>query len=384
MMGLLLAVAFLAAPQADPAGEAFFETKVRPLLVKRCYSCHSTGESKKIKGGLHLDSRAGWMRGGDSGPAIVPGKPDKSLMVRAIRYELDAGMPPKKQLSAPEVETLVEWVKRGAPDPRREVSPPATKMKMGMSLEDGRKFWSYILPKKVLPPKVRKAKWPKDDLDRFILSRLEAEGHMPAPPASPSVLLRRLHLDLVGLPPTVKEITTFAANPDVEATVDRLLASPHFGERWGRHWLDVARFAESVTLRGFIMNDAWRYRDYVIRAFNEDVPFDQFIREQVAGDLLASSSREDRRRKLVAVTFLLMGNHNFENQLKSQLEVDMVDEQLEAITRGFLAQTVTCARCHDHKFDPISTKDYYAMAGILKNSNPVKHANVSTWLAAPK
>ena len=367
----------------SPDGLEYFEKSVRPLLAARCYDCHSS-RAKKLRGGLRLDFRGGWSKGGDSGPALVPGKPDESLLVKAVRYgDKDLRMPPKGKLDGHEIAVLEEWVRRGAPDPRGDVPPAAAAKKMGMSLEEGRKFWAYRLPVKPAPPPVRNERWAKDDLDRFILARLETQGLDPAPPAAPTVLLRRLHLDLVGLPPSPEDIDAFVADPDVAAAVDRLLASPHFGERWGRHWLDVARFAESVTLRGFVMGDAWRYRDYVIGAFNADLPFDRFVREQVAGDLLPHESLEDRRRKLVAVTFLLMGNSNLENQDKAQLEVDVVDEQLEVIGRAVLAQTITCARCHDHKFDPIPTRDYYALAGILKNSITLNHSNVSKWIEAP-
>ena len=250
----------------------------------------------------------------------------------------------------------------------------------------GQRFWAYKPPCRHTLPAVRNTTWPSTDIDRFLMAALEARNLRPARDADRVTLARRLSFDLVGLPPTPEEIDTFIndASPGAyEQLVDRLLASPHFGERWGRHWLDVARFAESLTLRGFILPSAWRYRDYVIDAFNADMPFDQFIREQVAGDLLPAHGLGDRRRQQVAASFLVLGNTNLEDQDKSQLEMDVVDEQLDTMGKAFLAQTLGCARCHDHKFDPISTRDYYAMAGILHNAKSLEHANVSKWLEIP-
>jgi cytochrome c553 len=384
----------LARPQAAPAddlqGVEFFEKKIRPVLADQCYSCHSAG-AKKVKGGLTLDSRAGALKGGNQGPAIRPGEPERSLLVRAIRWEdEDLQMPPKERLSAAVVKDFEEWVRRGAPGAPdwagAAKAPSAAPSRSGMSVEEGRSFWAFRPPARTEPPAVRDASWPAGEVDRFILARLEARGLRPAPDADPATLLRRVFYDLTGLPPTPEDVDPFVRDPSPEAyarVVDALLASPRFGERWGRHWLDVARYAESLTLRGFILKEAWRYRDYVIRAFNEDLPFDQFIREQVAGDLLGGESLEERRRRRVAVSFLLLGNTNLEEQDKKQLEMDVVDEQIDAIGRGFLALTISCARCHDHKFDPIPTRDYYALAGILKNARVLEHANVSKWIEEP-
>ena len=238
--------------------------------------------------------------------------------------------------------------------------------------------WAYKPLGKNAPPEVPAA----TDIDRFILARLREKQTKPVAAADKNVLARRVYFDLIGLPPTPEQIDQFAKEP-VERSVDRLLQSSHFGERWARHWLDVARFAESLTLRGFVFKEAWRYRDYVIDAFNADLPYDQFIREQVAGDLLASTTLADKQRKAVATTFLVLGNTNLEEQDKKQLEMDIVDEQLDTIGKAFLAQTIGCARCHDHKFDPISTREYYAMAGILKSVKAVEHENVSKWLELP-
>lgn len=250
--------------------------------------------------------------------------------------------------------------------------------------------WSYQPVKRPAVPQVKNSSWPRNDIDQFVLARLEAAGLQPVPDAEPATLVRRAYFDLIGLPPTPEQIDAIAGEHPkgwtanlLERMVDELLASPHFGERWARHWLDVARYGESVTLRGFIYKEAWRYRDYVINAFNEDLPYNQFIQEQIAGDLLPAASVKQKQRQHVATTFLALGNSNFEEQDKKQLEMDVVDEQLDTIGKAFLAQTIGCARCHDHKFDPIPTRDYYAMAGILKNARLLEHANVSKWVERP-
>jgi hypothetical protein len=365
-------------------GIEFFEKRVRPLLVESCYECHSEG--KKTKGGLRLDTREGWAKGGDTGPALIPGEPERSLIVKAVRYDdPDLKMPPKKRLTPEAVATLEQWIKIGAPDPRAGESTAVVK-KSGLSVAEGRKFWSYQPPRKNAPPQVRDTAWPRTDIDRFILAGLETRGLRPSPDASRATLIRRVYYDLIGLPPSPEDIDAFARDTTPEAfakVVDHLLASPQFGERWGRHWLDVARFAESITLRGFVFKEAWRYRDYVIEAFNQDRPFNRFMAEQVSGDLMPHGSYEEHRRQLVATTFLALGNTNLEEQDKGQLRMDVVDEQLDTIGKAFLAQTIGCARCHDHKFDPIPTRDYYAMAGILRNTKTMIHANVSNWIEMP-
>jgi hypothetical protein len=365
----------------------FFEKRIRPILVERCYECHSDG-AKKLKGGLRLDHRDGWSKGGDSGPAIVPGDPEKSLLVQAVRWlDEDTQMPPKNKLPQAEIDALVEWVKMGAPDPRvASAKPGASPVEAPLSKTN---HWAYQPVKQFTPPTVKDINWPRGDIDRFILAKLEERGLPPAADADPAALCRRIYFDLTGLPPAPGELDAFAqsaiGNPQsaITSLVDRLLASPRFGEHWGRHWLDVVRFGESVTLRGFIFKEAWRYRDYVIDSFNRDVPFDQFIKEHISGDLLPHRSVGERRRQMIAGTFLTLGNWNLEEQDKKQLDMDVVDEQLDTIGKAFLGQTIGCARCHDHKFDPILATDYYAMAGILKNSRTLKHANVSEWLEAP-
>jgi len=366
-------------------GEAFFEKEIRPLLIEHCHECHSA-EAAKLKAGLFLDHQAGWMKGGDSGPAIVPGDVEGSLLIHAVRYEdPDLAMPPKYRLEAADVAKLETWIRMGAPDPR-PVPAQVGHSRTGLSVEEGRAFWCYrpvVRPE--LPPLAADG-WARCRIDQHVEAARQVHGLHPVRDADRITLVRRVHFDLTGLPPTPAAIDRFLhdAAPDAyERLVDGLLESPQFGERWGRHWLDVARFAESVTLRGFVFPEAWRYRDYVIESFNRDLPYDQFLREQLAGDLMPSDSLEERQRRLVATTFLTMGNANLENQDKSLLDMDVVDEQLEVISRAMLAQTVGCARCHDHKFDPIPTRDYYAMAGILKGTRMLDHANVSKWIEVP-
>jgi hypothetical protein len=397
---------------ADSPGDIeFFEKRIRPLLVKRCYECHSAS-AKKLKGGLYLDSKAGWSKGGDSGPVLVPGKPDDSLLIKAVRWtDSETRMPPKRKLPAADIAALEKWVKMGAPDPREPAHPDYATRNAQLAID----HWAYQPLAKSTPPIVEDTTWPHTDIDRFILAKLEsvaasnqAAGErptstdqnsirprphgtrlQPAPDADPATLCRRLFFDLTGLPPTPEELDKFRKSAfdnrqsAISNLVDRLLDSPRFGEHFGRHWLDVARFGESLTLRGFIFKEAWRYRDYVIDSFNRDTPFDQFIREQIAGDLLPSTGLAQRRRQLVAATFLALGNSNLEEQDKKQLDMDVVDEQLDTLGKAFLGQTIGCARCHDHKFDPIPTRDYYAMAGILRNTRLLKHANVSEWLEFP-
>ncbi|MGZ8921166.1 MAG: DUF1549 domain-containing protein, partial [Limisphaerales bacterium] len=374
---LLATIALRAADHFSPPDIEFFEKEIRPLLINRCYECH--GEEKQ-KGGLRLDSRAATLRGGDSGPALVPGEPEQSALIKAISYsDPDFQMPPKNSLPAREVHLLTEWVKRGAPDPRDEKASIAAAPVMRTE------HWAYqpIVP--TAPPKSN-SQWPRSDIDQFIFEKIAAHQLTPALDADRQTLIRRLYFDLIGLPPSPIQIDSFVKDqsPDAyEKLVDELLASERFGERWGRRWLDIARFAESVTLRGLVFPNAWRYRDYVIEAYNRDLPFNRFIQEQIAGDLLPTNAIEEAHRKLAATTYLVLGNFNYEEQDKDQLRMDIVDEQLDTIGKGMLGQTLGCARCHDHKFDPIPTRDYYAMAGILRNVKSAEHANVSTWLDLP-
>ncbi len=364
----------------------FFEERIRPVLVKSCYECHSAAavQRKRLKGGLRVDSRAGLLRGGDSGPAMIENDADQSLLIRALRYD-SLEMPPQGKLPANVIADFERWISRGAADPRTEEAKPQALT--AIDLETGRRHWAYQpLRAPALPAHDSRTAVSRAPLDEFVLAKLQSEGLEAAAEADRTTLIRRVSFDLVGLPPAPEEIAEFLSDetPDAwERLVDRLLASPRFGERWGRHWLSVVRFGESLTLRGFVQPEAWRYRDYVIESFNAGRPFDRMIVEQIAGDLLDAESLADRQRQLIATTFLTLGNLNLEEQDKQQLRMDAVDEQLEAIGKGFLAQTIGCARCHDHKFDPIPTRDYYALAGILANVKTLEHANVSRWLEFP-
>ncbi len=377
-------LAIVAAHATDGDSLELFEKQVRPALVAHCIRCH--GE-KKQQGGLRLDSRDGWLVGGDSGPAIVPGNPAESLLVSALKYEnAELEMPPKGVLPETTIQAIEKWVRLGAVDPRREISSaasPTGSPGAAPSVEEGRSFWSFQPIGRPAVPEVNGDDWSRTDIDRFIIARLQQNGLRPVADADPVTLIRRVHFDLIGLPPTPQQIDQFVNDRSANAypdLIDRLLDSPQFGERWGRHWLDVVRFAESSGGgRTLLFPDAWRYRDYVIDCFNNDVPYDQFLREQIAGDLLESTDWRDKQRKLIATAFLLIGPTNYEMQDKDILEMDVVDEQLDTIGKSMLGMTIGCARCHDHKFDPIPTSDYYAMAGILKSTKAMIHSNVSQW-----
>lgn len=367
---------------ATDSGNEFFEKKIRPVLVEHCYRCHSS-RAPKLKGGLSLESRANVLKGGDTGPALVPGKPEQSLLLKAVRYtEEGLRMPPTGKLPDAIIADLTKWIGMGAPDPRVPVE--AGIAKKAMDIEEGRKFWAYQSPRHRPIPPVRDAAWPATGIDRFILSRLEAQGLKPAADADRRTLVRRAYFDLTGLPPAPDQIESFLRDSSPNAfarLVDRLLQSPHFGEHWARHWLDISRFAESSGGgRSLLFKDAWRYRDYVIASLNADKPFDRFVAEQIAGDLLPYQADEERAQNLIATAFLALGPTNYERQDKDTLEMDVVDEQLDTIGRAFLGMTIGCARCHDHKFDPIPTRDYYAMAGILHSTQTLIHDNVSRWV----
>ena len=346
----------------------FFEKKIRPLLVSKCYGCHSA-KAKSVKGELLLDSRHGWSKGGESGPALVPGKPGESLLIEAVKYD-GLEMPPKEKLSDQQIADLVRWVKMGAPDPRK--GGTASLIRREINIEEGRRYWAFQPPTESPLPAVKNRRWPQGPIDHFILSRIEAAGLEPAEDADKATLARRLHFDLVGLPPTPKQLEAFLADkrPNaLEALVDRLLKSPHFGERWGRHWLDVVRFAESTGMeRNYTFPHAWRYRDYVIDTFNRDVPYNRFVREQVAGDLLPAKTPAERNRLKIATAFLAMGPKSLNERNKAIFQMDIVDEQIDITTRAVMGLTVSCARCHDHKFDPFPTEDYYALAGIFRST----------------
>ncbi len=352
------------APVANnAAGIEFFEGKIRPLLVDNCYKCHSR-QSEKVRGGFMLDTRDGLRQGGDSGPAIVPGHPEKSLLIKAVSYtDKDLQMPPKDQkLAEEQIENLRAWVKMGAPDPRTtDSSAPVTPAWLS-----ARQHWAFQPVAEPPAPKIHRRKsWIKTPLDAFVLENLNAKGLKPSPPADRRTLIRRATFDLTGLPPTPQEVDAFLADKSKDAfatVVDRLLASPHYGERWGRYWLDVARYADTKGGTGADprMPYAYAYRDYVIRSFNEDLPYDRFILEQIAADQLPGNDQDNR--SLAAMGFLTVGR-DFTGNAN-----DVIDDRIDVITRGLLGLTVTCARCHDHKFDPIPTRDYYSLHGIFNSS----------------
>jgi len=368
-----------------PQQTDFFEKKVRPVLAEHCYECHSA-EAKKSKGGLVLDSKVGWETGGDAGPALIPGDVEQSLLTRAITHkDNDLQMPPKYRMKDHEIAALRAWVEMGAPDPR--TGGVAAKTHREIDLDAGRQFWSFKPRADAKPPAVKHAEWPAGDIDRFILAALEAKGLTPAPLASPEALVRRIYIDLTGLPPTPEQIDAFVADPSPEAyarLVDELLASPRFGERWGRHWLDVTRFAESSGGgRSLMFKDAWRFRDYVIESFNNEKPFDQLIREHIAGDLLPYDNHRERNDNLIGAGYLILGPHSYEQQDKALLKMDIVDEQISVVGSTFLGMTLGCVRCHEHKFDPIPMEDYYALAGIFQSTDSVTPGNVSGYVQRP-
>ncbi len=367
-------------PPADPAGLEFFEKSIRPLLVQHCAECHDHG---KTEGGLSLSSRAALLKGGDSGPAVVSGRPAESRLIEALRYKnLDLQMPPSGALPAADVEAFEKWVAMGAPDPRTETTP-AHAPQRGMSIEAGREFWSMKPVVRPEVPEVAHRDRVQTPVDAFLLNHLESNGLSPAPPADRRTLIRRATFDLTGLPPTATEVDAFLADESPDAfdrMIERLLASPQYGVRWGRHWLDVARYADSNGLdENLAFGNAWRYRDYVVDAFNNDKPFDRFLMEQVAGDLLPDATAETR----TATGFLVLGAKVLAEPDREKLVMDTIDEQLDTVGKAFLGLTLGCARCHDHKFDPILQSDYYALAAIFKstktfgdsNTGAIKHWN---------
>ncbi|MEP6536374.1 MAG: DUF1553 domain-containing protein [Bryobacteraceae bacterium] len=361
---LTVVLAFAVCAQAQTlAPSEFFEKQVRPILVSRCFACHSAA-SQPVMGQLRLDSREGILKGGSRGPAVVPGATE-SLLIKSIRQEGALKMPPGAKLRDAEIAVLAEWVKMGAP---WGVAAPAT------TAVPAAKFWSLSA---LRDPAVRAG----SEIDGLILAALEAKGLKPAPPADKRTLIRRATYDLTGLPPTPDEIHRFLKDdsPGAFATViDRLLASPHYGERWGRHWLDVARYSDSNGLdENLVFVNAWRYRDYVIRSFNQDKPYDQFIREQLAGDLLPQSGDPAAKYdRLTATGFLSLGAKMLAEDDPVKMEMDIVDEQVDTTSRAFMGLTTGCARCHDHKFDPIPTADYYSLAGIFRSTKTMENFKV--------
>lgn len=346
---------------ATPEGIEFFETHIRPVLAEKCYSCHSA-EAKVLKGGLRLDTAERVRAGGESGPVIEPSKPDDSLLISALRYETNE-MPPTGKLPDAVINDFVKWVSLGAPDPRTE-TPPAD---ANHEKPDPREHWAYKVPHRTPPPKVAHEAAARSDVDRFVLSRLEAAKLSPSPSAPPRVLLRRLYYDLSGLPPSAEELDEFAADASearYEATVDRLLASPRYGERWARHWLDVARYADT---KGYVFEEdrnykgGYAYRDWVIASFNADRPYDKFIVAQIAGDQVGDPSCAP------ATGFLTLGRRYL------NIQADIINDRIDVVTRGIMGMTVACARCHDHKYDPVSAADYYALYGVFASSGEKPH-----------
>ncbi len=349
------------AQSPDPKAVEFFEQNVRPLLVERCYKCHSA-KASPLRGGLLLDSRAGWQRGGDSGRALVPGDPEASLVVKALRYDSDeVQMPPEGKLPEREIAALVEWIKLGAPDPREgEAAPVARKT---VSIEEGRTRWAFQPLAAKEPPAVKHESSCRTPLDRFLAAKLEAQGIAFNAPADRRRLIRRAYFDLIGLPPTPEEIEAFVNDPSTDAydkVVDHLLESPHYGERWGRHWLDLVRYAESHGFeQDYDRPSAYHYRDFVIKALNQDLPYDTFIRWQLAGDEI----EPENPLALMATGFLAAGVHATQitkNQVEKE-RYDELDDMSATIGTSMLGLSIGCARCHDHKYDPISTVDYYRL-----------------------
>lgn len=361
--------------EADPEKVEFFENKIRPVLIEHCYKCHSA-ESEELGGNLLVDSKAGLLTGGDLGPAIIPSDLDESILLSALKYD-DLEMPPDGKLSDATIRDFEKWIADGAVDPRENGK---TVTKDSIDLEKGREFWCFQPIKSQAPPEDDIAL--ESDIDRFIYAKLKARGLTLSKPASRVNLLERVYFDLVGLPPSPETIEAFTSGKvSYSEVVDQLLASRRFGERFGRHWLDVARYADSSGGgRILLFNDAWRYRDYVIDSFNQDKPFDQFLTEQLAGDLIQTKSFEEKKAAITATGFLMLGPHNYELQDKELLRMEVVDEQINVMSRAFMGMTVSCARCHDHKFDPIPTADYYALAGIFRSTKSLLPGNVSNFV----
>ncbi len=400
---LLLTLVLFGLPSAvradDPQAAEFFEKRIRPLLVARCFDCHGEDQSESE---LRLDSRADMLEGGSRGAAIVPGEPDKSLLIRAVNHADTLAMPPKEKLAQRDINDLIAWVKAGAVWPDSDKPKTATKKPVVKSetkpmqfTDEQQNFWAFQPMRTPRPPAVKLERWGQSPIDRFILSELELRGLHPAEIADKRTLIRRATFDLHGVPPTQNEVAEFltASEPDAFARViDRLLASPRYGERWGRHWLDVARYGDSNGLdENLAQANAFRYRDWVVSAFNRDLPFDEFVREQIAGDLLppegdpndpaVAAKQSDR---LTATGFLVIGAKMLAEDDPLKMQMDIVDEQVDTIGKAFLGLTLGCARCHDHKFDPVPMADYYSLAGIFKSTKSMLNFSVvASWNERP-
>jgi hypothetical protein len=362
--------------ETSEGGGDFFEQKIRPVLTDHCYRCHSA-TSKKVKGGLRLDTRDEFLKGGDGGPVIVPGDPERSRMIEAVRYgKQDFQMPPDEQLTSSQIADLVTWIKIGAPDPRTNtvaIAASSSRDSTTYDYREGRNWWAFQAVKSMPVPTVKDNRWVKSPIDDFILSKLESKRLRPSPPADKRTLIRRATFDLTGLPPTPKEINAFLADKSPRAfakVVDRLLASPAYGECWGRHWLDVIRYADARDLIQLPpesdFREIWRYRDWVVDAFNHDMPYNDFVTAQIAGDLLPAKSDDDTNKSsLIATGLFALADFVPGDVDKEQMIADYVNDEIDVVGRGFLGLTLACARCHDHKFDPIPTDDYYGLAGIF-------------------
>lgn len=353
----------------EKAGIEFFEKHIRPVLVSKCYECHSSS-SKEPKGNLLLDTREGIRMGGDSGEAVVPGELDDSVLLEAIRWE-GLEMPPEEQLPPETIAKFEQWIKMGAQDPR---DGKAALIRREINFEKARDFWAFRPITNPKPPAVN-SKWSRTEIDRFVAAKQDSRGLKPVSDASAETLARRIYFDLIGLPPSPEQTASFKVAAEknmtaaIESLVDDLLASPHFGERWGRHWMDVVRYGESTGMeRNATFPYAWRYRDWIIQSFNDDKPYDRFIKEQVAGDLLPYDSPEQRRDQVLATAFLAIGPKSLNETNDEAFAMDVVDEQIDVTTRAFIGLTASCARCHDHKFDPIPQTEYYALAGIFRST----------------
>ncbi len=373
----------IVADDSTTAGTEFFEKQIRPLLIEHCQACHG---DKKQEGGLRLTSRDMLLKGGETGPAVVPGQPDESRLIRAVGYLDERKMPPKQKLAEADIAKLKRWVALGAPWPASSTTSSPTTNVAGSSefhaTPKQRSWWAFQPAKNTQPPSVRNNKWSRGEIDHFIQAELEAREMSPAPPADRSVWLRRVTFDLTGLPPTLDELDAFVAdNSDqaFERVVDRLLGSPAYGQRWARHWLDVVRYADyhdgDPKARNPVCEplEAWRYRDWVVEALNRDLPFDQFITHQIAGDLLPPpDGKQPYTDGLIATTFLVNGAWDRGDADKEKMVSDMVDDQIDTVGKAFLGLTLGCSRCHDHKFDPLAQSDYYALAGIFYSTRMLK------------
>jgi hypothetical protein len=378
---LFLSLAAMTARGADDeAGGQFFEAKIRPILVEQCYGCHST-QAKKLKAGLYLDSQQGAFKGGESGVAFVPGSPEKSRLIEAVGYKnVDLQMPPKDKLTDRQIADLTAWVKMGAPW-GKETAPTSVAKVEAFDLQKRKSaHWVWKPVQTQTPPIVKNTAWPRDPIDQFILAPLEAKALSPASPADRRTLIRRVYFDLIGLAPKPEDVEAFLNDQTpaaFEKVVDRLLASPQFGERWGRHWMDLVRYAETMGHEfDYTIPNAWRYRDFIIRAFNADVPYDQLIREHVAGDLLPAPRRtpEGNNESVIATGFWFMGEGVHSPVDVRQNQADVFDNRIDVFGKTFMGVTVACARCHDHKFDAISTADYYALYGYMKGTRYTQYA----------